>query len=191
MLFKKVMSIILILMLAVSSMGTINALSIHDKITIDRGAYGNYDELYVSGIKVNYHSGDQVYEDIFTFSHIVDIFDGNSNYQSVSLNPENSQNKFTGNYYMMMQNCAGKDADGYIETSLNSAELNPNFVFDNIQYKFFCDRSNGYGPDQTEDSEWLTLPNKILVRTVYQTGYDKVRIQKEDYSIIKEFSGGN
>jgi hypothetical protein len=189
--FKKVMSIILILMLAVSSMGTINALSIHDKITIDRSARAYYDELYVSGIKVNYHNGDQKYSDIFTFPHKVDIFDSSSGDQSINLNPSKPQGKFTGNYYMMMQNCAGKDADGYIETSLNSVELNPNFVFDNIQYKFFCDRSNGYSQDLTDDSEWLTLPSKILVRTVYQTGYDKVRIQKEDYSIIKEFSGGN
>jgi uncharacterized protein YcfL len=192
MLFKKVLSVILVLMLACSSMGSINAASFHDKVVIDRSAYGNYDWLYVSGIKVNYHNGDKVYEDIFTFPHVVDIFGGASGThdQSVDINPTKSQHKFTGNYHMLMDNCTGSDADGYIETSLNSIELNPNFVFDNIQYKFYCKRSNGLN-DKLEDSDWLTLPSKILVRTVYHTGYDDVRIQREDYSIIKEFSGGN
>jgi hypothetical protein len=193
MLFKKVLSIILVLMLACSSMGSINAASIYDKVVIDRGAYGNYDWLYVSGIKVNYHNGDKVYEDIFTFPRYIDIFGGatGDHEQSVPLNPANPQHKFAGNYYMMMENCAGSDANGYIETYLNSVDLDPDFVFDNIQYRFYCERTNGYGGYLKDDSEWLTLPSKILVRTVYQTGYDKVRIQREDYSIIKEFSGGN
>jgi opacity protein-like surface antigen len=191
MLFKKVMSVILVLMLACSSMGSINAASIYDKVVIDRSAYAWYDELYVSGIKVNYHNGDQKYEDIFTIPHNADLFCmGGYCTQSVSLNPDYPQLKFTGNYYMKMENCAGPKAIGIIETSLNSVELDPDFVFDNIQYKFYCDRDSGYD-DKFEDSDWLTLPSKILLRTEYQTGYDKVRIQREDYSIIKEFSGGN
>jgi hypothetical protein len=190
MLFKKVMSIILVLMLAVSSIGVINASSIYNKVVIDRDAYGLYDDLYVSGMKVNYHSGDQVYEDIFTFPHKVDIFYSDSD-QIVDINPTNPQDKFTGSYNIRIENGVGAEADGFIETSLNSVQLNPNFVFDNIQYRFYCSRSRGYGPDLNEDSDWLTLPSKILVRTVYQTGYDKVRIQDENYGIIKEFSGGN
>jgi hypothetical protein len=191
MLFKKVLGFILVLMLACSSIGSINATSFHDKVFIDRDAYGVYDDLYVSDIKVNYHNGDQLYEDIFTFLHDVDIFYGSGGQQSVSLNPPNPEHKFTGNYYMMMDNGIHDGGNGIIETSLNSVELKPNFVFDNIEYKFYCKRSRGYGKDKKEYSDWLTLPSKILVRTTYHTGYDDVKIQREDYSMIKEFSGGN
>jgi hypothetical protein len=72
-----------------------------------------------------------------------------------------------------------------IETALNSLELSPNFVFDSITYKFYCDISNGCGGHKPGESKYLSLPSTVKIENVYHTGYDDVVIKDGDTELWK------
>jgi hypothetical protein len=184
---KKIFSILIIAILAMSGIGAAAAAagSFSEDHIIERYARGNYDDLFVSDLAVNYHIGNENYTSEFSLGRDVNIF--SFCYMKEKTYSFDIDNSFRVNCYQSITNCLGDDAEGALDTKINI--LKSDLVVDSVKYKFYCDRSKGTGIHRVAKTPYISLPTKnIKVTTEWACcDYDKVFIKDAENINIMSF----
>jgi hypothetical protein len=183
--FKKFLSIFSILIIAILAMGGIGAAAagfFSDDHIIERDARGNFDDLFVSDLAVNYHIGNENYTTEFSLGRDVNIF--SFCYMKEKTYSFDVNNSFRVNCYQSITNCLGAEAEGALDTEINI--LKSDLVVDSVKYQFYCDRSNGWGNHKISKSGWLSLPDTVKIETIFHSSWIEDKTYGLDYVLIKD-----